>query len=120
MTIQSLDRQTAFPTADGSTIRSILDRTNAPVAHQSLAEASLPVGGATQLHYHRLAEEIYFILEGAGTIEIDGESQAVRPGDGILIPPGAWHQISAEATGAGLRFLCCCAPPYSHDDTYFA
>jgi hypothetical protein len=19
-----------------------------------------------------------------------------------------------------LRFLCCCAPPYAHDDTYFA
>ena len=118
MTIQSLDRQPPFTTADGSTIRSILDRTNAPVAHQSLAEATLPVDGATQRHYHRAAEEIYFILEGRGSLEIDGETRKVSPGDGVLIPPGAWHQICADES-APLRFLCCCAPPYSHEDTFF-
>jgi mannose-6-phosphate isomerase-like protein (cupin superfamily) len=50
-------------------------------------------------------------------MEIDGEERPVAPGDAILIPPGAWHQITASQT---LRFLCCCAPPYSHEDTYFA
>lgn len=118
MTVQSLDRQPPFTTADGSTIRSILDRTNAPVANQSLAEASLPAGGATQRHYHRAAEEIYFILEGGGEMEIDCETRMVGPGDGILIPPGAWHQMTATGNGP-LRFLCCCAPAYSHDDTFF-
>jgi mannose-6-phosphate isomerase-like protein (cupin superfamily) len=116
MTITTLARQTAFTTKDGSTIRSLLDRTNAPVQHQSLAEATVPVGQPTQRHYHRLSEEFYFILEGSGTMEIDGESRSVSPGDAILIPPGAWHQITATAP---LRFLCCCAPPYSHEDVYF-
>ena len=37
-------------------------------------------------------------------------------GDAILIPPGAWHTIAAEKA---LRFLCCCAPPYAHEDTCF-
>ena len=67
-------------------------------------------------HYHKLSEEIYFILEGSGEMDIDGEKQSVGPGDAILIPPGAWHEITATTP---LRFLCCCAPPYSHDDTYF-
>lgn len=116
MTINQLSRQQPFTTKDGSTIRSILDRTNAPVQQQSLAEASIPTGGATQRHHHKLTEEFYFILEGAGMMEIDGESRAVRPGDAILIPPGAWHQITATHA---LRFLCCCAPPYAHEDTYF-
>ena len=40
----------------------------------------------------------------------------VSPGDAILIPPGAWHTITATEP---LRFLCCCAPPYAHEDTYF-
>lgn len=120
MTIQQLAEQEPFTTADGSTIRSILDRTNAPVEKQSLAEASVPPGGATERHYHQLSEEFYFILEGTGTMEINGESREVRPGDGVLIPAGAWHQITAEPeTDLPLRFLCCCAPPYSHDDTYF-
>jgi mannose-6-phosphate isomerase-like protein (cupin superfamily) len=117
MTILNLANQTPFTTKDGSTIRSILDRTNAPVQNQSLAEARVPAGGATERHYHRLAEEFYFILEGAGTMEIDGASRNVSPGDAILIPPGAWHQITA---GDSMRFLCCCSPPYSHEDTYFA
>jgi mannose-6-phosphate isomerase-like protein (cupin superfamily) len=39
------------------------------------------------------------------------------PGDAILIPPGARHQIRAEDTR--LRFLCCCVPPYSDSDTFF-
>ena len=116
MTVQNLAQQTPFATKDGSTIRSLLDRTNAPVQNQSLAEARVPAGAATQRHYHRLAEEFYFILEGRGEMEIDGATRAVGIGDGILIPPGAWHTIAAVEP---LRFLCCCAPPYSHEDTYF-
>jgi len=115
MTINQLSAQPPFTTKDGSTIRSILDRTNAPVQNQSLAEASLPGGYATERHYHKLSEEFYFILEGTGTMEIDGESRETGPGDAILIPAGAWHQITATSA---LRFLCCCAPAYAHEDTF--
>jgi mannose-6-phosphate isomerase-like protein (cupin superfamily) len=118
MHVQNLDHQTPFITKDGSTIRSILDRTNAPVELQSLAEATLPPGVATQNHYHRVSEEIYFILEGSGEMSLDGACRTVGPGDAILIPPGAWHTI-ANPHETPLRFLCCCAPPYAHDDTYF-
>jgi mannose-6-phosphate isomerase-like protein (cupin superfamily) len=117
MIVQNLSAQTPFTTKDGSTIRSILDRTNAPVQNQSLAEARVPAGGSTQRHYHKIAEELYFILEGSGEVELDGHVRTVAPGDAILIPPGAWHTISAVEP---LRFLCCCAPPYAHEDTYFA
>ena len=116
MNILNIAAQVPFTTKDDSTIRSILDRTNAPVKNQSLAEATVPTGCATQRHYHWLSEEFYFILEGSGTMEIDGEQREVAHGDAILIPSGAWHTITARET---LRFLCCCAPPYSHDDTYF-
>ena len=117
MTVLNLSAQAPFTTKDGSTIRSILDRTNAPVQNQSLAEARVPAGGATQRHYHKLAEEFYFILEGTGEMEMDGETRDVGPGDAILIPAGAWHTIAAREA---LRFLCCCAPAYAHEDTYFA
>lgn len=116
MIVENLSSQKPFTTKDGSQIRSILDRSNSPVENQSLAEASLPVGNATQRHYHKASEELYFLLEGTGTMEIDGETREVGPGDAILIPPGAWHQLTASAP---MRFLCCCAPPYSHDDTFF-
>jgi quercetin dioxygenase-like cupin family protein len=102
-----------FRTKDGSTIREYL-HTEA----QSLAEASLEPARATRRHYHARSEEIYLILEGCGELEVDGETRAVTAGDAILIPPGSWHELAAGADG--VRLLCCCVPPYSDDDTFFA
>jgi mannose-6-phosphate isomerase-like protein (cupin superfamily) len=116
MIVLNLAAQTPFVTKDGSEIRSLLDRSNAPVEKQSLAEAIVQAGGSTRRHCHRLSEEFYFILEGSGRMEIGVETRDVGPGDAILIPAGAWHTIAARER---LRFLCCCAPPYAHEDTYF-
>ena len=115
MTVQNLSAQASFITKDGSAIRSILDRTNAPVQKQSLAEARVPAGGRTERHDDKVAEELYFILEGVGEIELDGERRMVGPGDELPIPSGTWHTIMATEP---LCFLCCCAPPYMHEDTY--
>ena len=102
MTVQNLSAQASFITKDGSAIRSVLDRTNAPVQNQSLAEARVPAGGRTERHYHKVAEELYFILEGAGEIELDGERRMVGPGDAILIPSGIWHTLTAQPRSARL------------------
>lgn len=118
MEIRARDAAEPFVTTDGSTIRSLLDRSNAPVAHQSLAEATIEAGGATVRHHHRLSEEIYYLVEGSGVMEIDGEERPVGVGDAILIPPGARHRIRASA-GGPLRLLCACAPPWAAGDTYF-
>ena len=114
MIVQSLDAQAPFTTRDGSTIRSILDRTNARIRQQSLAEATLPADAATRRHDHKRSEEFYFLLEGRGEMEIDGETHRLGPGDIVLVPAGAWHTITALSP---LRMLCGCAPPYSHEDT---
>ena len=104
---------TLFVTKDGSTIREYFHS-----QRQSLAEASLGPGGATRRHYHAVSEEIYLIVEGAGELDVDGDRREVAAGDAILIPPGAWHELTAGS--GGVRLLCCCVPPYSDDDTYFA
>jgi quercetin dioxygenase-like cupin family protein len=113
MDLASPDHVEPFVTKDGSTIRE-LHHTEA----QSLAEATLEPGQATERHYHRASEEIYVVTKGSGELEVDGEARRVRPGDAILIPPGAWHALENDGTSE-LRILCCCTPPYSHDDTFF-
>jgi mannose-6-phosphate isomerase-like protein (cupin superfamily) len=50
-------------------------------------------------------------------MEVDGEVLEVGPCDAILIPPGAWHQMTCAEQG--VRLLCACVPAYSDDDTYF-
>lgn len=112
------DAVPAFTTKDGSTIREILAPRNAPetIRHQSLAEATLAPGAATEPHYHLITEEIYYILRGTGRMQIGNHYRIVGPGDGIAIPPGAPHTI--RNTGSDdLVFLCCCAPAYTHEDT---
>ena len=85
---------------------------------QSLAEAALEPDQATKRHYHRRTEEIYLVTKGAGSLEVDGETRRVRPGDAVLIPPGAWHTLENDGTSE-LLILCVCAPPYSDKDTFF-
>jgi mannose-6-phosphate isomerase-like protein (cupin superfamily) len=113
MEIRSRERAEPFTTRDGSTIRELMH-----AANQTLAEAILAPGQQTQRHYHAASEELYYLLAGEGEMEVDGERSAVGPGDAILIPPGAWHQITATGDSQ-LRFLCCCAPGYTHADTFF-
>ncbi|HEY8726689.1 MAG TPA: cupin domain-containing protein [Gaiellaceae bacterium] len=111
MEVTSLTSVAPFTTKDGSTIHELHH-----TALQSLAQATLDSGQTTQRHYHRRSEEIYFVLEGEGEMELEGDRRTLAVGDAVLIPPGAWHEIRAVGR---LRFLCCCAPPYAHEDTYF-
>ena len=119
MDVRNVEQIPPFITKDGSEIRELLAYRNSCIQQQSLAEARLPVGSATTPHYHPSAEEIYFILEGIGRMQIDQDVRTVEPGDAIAIPPGAAHQISNTGVST-LRFLCCCAPAYEHEDTVLA
>jgi len=106
----------SFTTKDGSTIREILAPRNSVIERQSLAEAILEPGCATEAHYHPITEEIYYILSGSGVIKIEDEIREIGPADAVAIPPGARHQIKNNGS-VDLVFLCCCAPSYEHEDT---
>lgn len=118
MDVRNIAEVPAFTTKDGSEIRELLADRNSCIRLQSLAEARLPLGGQTTRHYHPRTEEIYYMLEGSARMEIAGEFREVGPGDAIAIPPGAAHQIT-NTGDVVLKFLCCCAPGYEHDDTVF-
>ncbi|MFW6171425.1 MAG: cupin domain-containing protein [Planctomycetota bacterium] len=112
----NIDEADAYTTKDSSEIRELLAYRNSSIRNQSLAEARLAPGLSTTPHRHRQSEEIYFILMGEGLMQVGEDQQPVKTGDAIGIPPGQWHQISNTSTGT-LRFLCCCTPPYEHEDT---
>ena len=44
-------------------------------------------------HKHKVQEQIYHVLEGEGSMEIEGQRQTVRRHDVIFIPPGVRHSI---------------------------
>ena len=117
MRIENLERAASFITKDGSEIRELAGTPTGNSVNQSLAEATVPPGAETEEHYHRATEEIYFFTSGAGVMKLGDEQSEVSAGDTVVIPPGIPHRLRNTGTEP-LKLLCCCAPPYSHDDTF--
>jgi mannose-6-phosphate isomerase-like protein (cupin superfamily) len=109
-----LEEREAFITADGSEIRELAGVPSGNAVNQSLAQATVPAGGDTIEHYHRTSEEIYYFTRGNGRMRLGDDEFAIRDGDCVVIEPGVRHKLWADAE---LVLLCCCAPPYSHEDT---
>ncbi len=107
---------TARITKDGSLIRELMHPGLHGNLHQSLAEATIASGTKTVLHRHHLTEEIYHITAGNGLMTLNNETFVIRSGDTICIPPESAHCVNNTGQ-APLRILCCCVPPYSHNDT---
>jgi quercetin dioxygenase-like cupin family protein len=65
----------------------------------------LEVGEAPPRHKHDDTEQIFYIIEGQGTLTIGDEdaTHPVRPGDVVLIPSRTWHAIRAE--GGPMTYL---------------
>jgi mannose-6-phosphate isomerase-like protein (cupin superfamily) len=105
-----------YITKDGSVIRELMHPSVQGNNNQSLAEATVPVGGKTLLHKHRITEELYHITQGRGLMTLGDESFDVAVGDTVCIAPGTAHCI--ENLGVEpLVLLCCCSPAYAHEDT---
>lgn len=118
MRIERLDRSEPFVTKDGSEIRELAGTATGNSVNQSLAEAVVRAGGETQEHWHRVSEEIYLFTSGSGRMRLGEEEAEVVAGDTVVIPPGTPHKLWATGSEP-LELLCCCAPPYSHEDTFF-
>lgn len=70
----------------------------------ALRQFRVEPGGFTPFHKHDYEHEV-FIVEGGGTIYLDGAEQRIRSGDVIYVPAEEQHQFKADPA-AGLRFLC--------------
>jgi mannose-6-phosphate isomerase-like protein (cupin superfamily) len=106
-------------TLPGPHMRLLLSPSNSAASAMSCAEATLVPGALFREHYHLLAEEMYYILQGTGEVFIQGETKRVKAGDVVLIPPGHRHRILNPASAAkNLVFLAVSTPPYSVDDEY--
>jgi mannose-6-phosphate isomerase-like protein (cupin superfamily) len=112
----NLDDTTPFITKDGSTIREVAGPRSLATANQSLAQALVEPGGTTDEHYHRVSEELYYFVGGRGRIRVDGEEREVAVNDCVVLPPGARHKLFNDGDEP-LVLFCCCAPPYSDEDT---
>ncbi len=105
-----------YATKDGSIIRELMHPDKHDNSNQSLTEAVVAAGHDTVLHKHHRSEELYHVLEGKGILLLDGERIELHARDTVCIKPGLPHKL-VNTGKLQLRILCCCTPPYSHEDT---
>ncbi len=74
----------------------------------------LDVQEDAQVHYHKMITEIYFILEGAGHMELDGELVPIQPLSAILIKPGCRQRAIGR-----LRVAITAIPVFDPEDEWF-
>ena len=74
---------------------------------------AVDIDGA-RLHYHKRATELYYVLDGEGTVSLDGEEHPVRKGSIVHIPPGVVHGAKGR-----MRVLVVGIPDISDSDLFF-
>ena len=57
------------------------------------------------IHAHKKNEEIYAILEGKGTANIDGEEIELKAGDWLRVAPAAKRQFKA-GSDSSMKYIC--------------
>jgi mannose-6-phosphate isomerase-like protein (cupin superfamily) len=62
-----------------------------------------------ETHAHKVQEQIYHVLEGEGSMEIEGKRKIVRRHDVIFIPPGVRHSIRNDGI-SDLTFIVVTTP----------
>jgi quercetin dioxygenase-like cupin family protein len=67
----------------------------------------------TSVSFHRVAEEIYYVLSGQGTAVLNGERHELRAGDFLRLPPGTTHGF---ITGAEALLMLDIHTPGSRPD----
>ncbi|MCB1233529.1 MAG: cupin domain-containing protein [Verrucomicrobiae bacterium] len=104
------DEIPAVPCPCGESKRAFMDE---PEGVASMHLVTIKADSRT--HYHKRMTEIYYVLEGEGALELDGDSFPVRPGTAVMIKPGCRHR----AVGEGLKILNVPVPKFDPDDEWF-
>jgi len=84
--------------------------TNADTRYFDFRISSYQPKGYAEVHVHEVAENIYYILQGRGIVELDGEKRLVEPHMVIHIPPGVRHGIFNTGL-EDLVFVVVASPP---------
>lgn len=74
----------------------------------------MPVGTSEKLHYHKVAEQFFYMLKGEAIFRINEEKFWVRQGESISIEAGSKHCISNESAEE-IEFLVISNPSTDHD-----
>ncbi len=75
----------------------------------SVIQERVPAGGAEVMHYHNVARQFFYILEGEGTMVFEDQEVVLKKGQGLEIPPQVKHQFK-NSSKQDVHFLVISVP----------
>jgi len=75
----------------------------------SVIQERVPPGGAEVTHYHNVARQFFYILEGDGTMVFEDHEVVLNKGQGLEISPQVKHQFKNQSN-ADVHFLVISVP----------
>jgi len=69
----------------------LIEAGKSPSRRLTLGYTIVYPGGRTTGHSHDNMEEVYFIIQGRGIMEIGEDKFQIKEGDAFYIPPGKFH-----------------------------
>ena len=54
------------------------------------------VGQSTPVHSHKTQDEVFYVIEGRGTMFLNSEEVLIEPMDALFVPAGTKHGIKAN------------------------
>lgn len=69
----------------------LVDPKTSPAQRLTMGCTTIYPTGSTTGHSHDDMEEVYFVVSGEGVMVVGEDSFAIRSGDGLYVPPGAFH-----------------------------
>jgi len=83
---------------------------NAATRYFDFRLSSYQPKGYSEVHAHVVTEHVYYILQGRGIVELDGEKHLVEPHTFVHIPAGVQHGIFNTGL-EDLVFIVAGSPP---------
>jgi uncharacterized cupin superfamily protein len=80
----------------------------------SVIEERMPPGTCEQRHWHARSLQVFYVLAGTLTLEVEGERHALGPRSALELPQGTAHQAFNETDGE-VWFLVISTPPAQGD-----
>lgn len=80
----------------------------------SVIQERVPSSGGEARHYHRQAQQFFYVLKGVATLEVDGDISRLTSGQGQHVAIGVPHRLTNE--GAHDLELLVVSVPMAHGD----
>ena len=77
--------------------------------HISVIQERVPALAGETEHFHSQAHQLFYVLSGTATLEMDGTSVSFASGQAVHIPPGTRHRF-ANHSNQDVVFLVISAP----------